>query len=39
MNKQTHQNLLDYIEESYLLPLTEVNEIERELKKHDRQNN
>jgi len=39
MNKQTHQNLLDYIEKSYLLPLTEVNEIERELKKHDRQNN
>ncbi|MDO3425903.1 beta-1,6-N-acetylglucosaminyltransferase [Chryseobacterium sp. APV1] len=39
MNKQTHQNLLDYIQESYLLPLTEVNEIERELKKHDRQNN
>ncbi|WP_336716879.1 beta-1,6-N-acetylglucosaminyltransferase [Chryseobacterium mucoviscidosis] len=39
MNKQTHQNLLNYIQESYLLPLTEVNEIERELKKHDRQNN
>jgi hypothetical protein len=32
MNRHTHQNLIDYIEDSYLLPLTEVNEIERELK-------
>ncbi len=39
MGSQPHQNLISYIENTYLLPLTEVNEIERELKKHDRQNN
>jgi hypothetical protein len=39
INRHTHQNLINYIEDSYLLPLTEVNEIERELQKHNRQNN
>ncbi|PRB06003.1 glycosyl transferase [Chryseobacterium sp. MYb7] len=38
-NKKTDENIRKYIEESYLTPLPFVNEIERELKRDNRQNN
>ncbi|MFP3833604.1 beta-1,6-N-acetylglucosaminyltransferase [Chryseobacterium sp. SIMBA_028] len=39
VNKKTDENILSYIEDSFLFPLPEINEIERELKREDRQNN
>ena len=39
LNKKTDENIIKYIEDSYLTPLPYVNEIERELKRDNRQNN
>lgn len=39
INDSTDEKILNYIKESYLLPLQEINEIERELKRNDDQNN
>ncbi|PWN66109.1 beta-1,6-N-acetylglucosaminyltransferase [Chryseobacterium oncorhynchi] len=39
VNKKTDENILSYIEDSFLFPLPEIDEIERELKRNDRQNN
>lgn len=39
INNKTSESILKYIKESYLLPLPEINEIERELKRGDSQNN
>ncbi|WP_162073288.1 beta-1,6-N-acetylglucosaminyltransferase [Chryseobacterium fistulae] len=39
ISNTTNQNLLNYINENYLLPLPEIDEIERELKRNDRQDN
>ncbi|WP_312900064.1 beta-1,6-N-acetylglucosaminyltransferase [Chryseobacterium taichungense] len=39
INAKTNENILNYINESYDLPLAEVDEIERELKRDDRDNN
>lgn len=39
VNKKTDENIRKYMEESYLTPLPFVNEIERELKRDNRQNN
>ncbi|WP_246008629.1 beta-1,6-N-acetylglucosaminyltransferase [Chryseobacterium lactis] len=39
VNKKTNINILQYIQESYLVPLPQINEIEREIKRNDRQNN
>lgn len=39
INNKTSESILKYIRESYLLPLPEINEIERELKRGDSQNN
>ncbi len=36
VNNNTHQNIMKYIDETYFLPLISVNEIERELKRDDR---
>ncbi|WP_418124467.1 beta-1,6-N-acetylglucosaminyltransferase [Chryseobacterium sp. PTM-20240506] len=35
LNHEIHQNILKYIDETYHLPLTEVNEVERELKRDE----
>lgn len=39
INNKTDKNILKYINDSYLLPLAEVDEIERELKRNTRPNN
>lgn len=39
INKKTDESIRQYIEESYLTPLPYVDEIERELKRDNRQNN
>ncbi|GEJ46081.1 MULTISPECIES: beta-1,6-N-acetylglucosaminyltransferase [unclassified Chryseobacterium] len=39
VNNKTDKNILQYISDSYLLPLPEVDEVERELKRDSRQNN
>lgn len=39
VNHTTDENILSYIEDSFLFPLPEINEIERELKRDNRQNN
>ncbi|PXW16265.1 MULTISPECIES: beta-1,6-N-acetylglucosaminyltransferase [unclassified Chryseobacterium] len=39
VNKKTDESITKYIEDSYLTPLPYVNEIERELKRDNRQNN
>ncbi len=39
VNDKTNKNILQYISESYLLPLPEIDEIERELRRNNRQNN
>lgn len=39
VNKKTDESVRQYIEESYLTPLPYVNEIERELRRDNRQNN
>ncbi|MCP1297899.1 beta-1,6-N-acetylglucosaminyltransferase [Chryseobacterium sp. S0630] len=39
INKETNQIILQYINDTYLLPLTKVDEIERELKRNDKENN
>ncbi|UHO39526.1 glycosyl transferase [Chryseobacterium capnotolerans] len=39
INNKTNESILNYIRESYLLPLPEIDEIERELKRGDSQNN
>lgn len=39
VNNKTHKNILQYIHDSYLLPLPEIDEVERELKRNSRQNN
>ncbi len=39
LNKKTDESIRKYIEDSYLTPLPYVNEIERELKRDNRQNN
>lgn len=36
---KTNQIVLDYIDENYFLPLTVVDELERELRRNDQQNN
>ena len=38
INHKTDENILSYIEDTYLLPLKEIDEIERELKR-DQYNN
>ncbi|WP_410494846.1 beta-1,6-N-acetylglucosaminyltransferase [Chryseobacterium sp. CH25] len=39
INHKTDENIRNYIENTFLLPLTEVDEVERELKRDDQQNN
>ncbi|WP_114821792.1 beta-1,6-N-acetylglucosaminyltransferase [Chryseobacterium sp. KLBC 52] len=39
VNKKTDESIRKYIEDSYLTPLPYVNEVERELKRNNRQNN
>lgn len=39
MDKKTDEKIIKYIEESYYVPLQEINEVERELKIDKRQNN
>jgi hypothetical protein len=39
VNNKTNKNILKYISESYQLPLLEIDEIERELKRNSNQNN
>ncbi|MEJ5102542.1 MULTISPECIES: beta-1,6-N-acetylglucosaminyltransferase [Chryseobacterium] len=39
VNDKTNKNILKYINDNYLLPLREVDEIERELRRNNRQNN
>ncbi|SMP25833.1 beta-1,6-N-acetylglucosaminyltransferase [Chryseobacterium profundimaris] len=39
VNDKTHESLLQYIKESFLVPLNEIDEIERELKREDHNNN
>lgn len=39
VNKKTDESIRKYIEESYLTPLPYINEVERELKRNNRQNN
>lgn len=39
VSQKTTQSLLDYIDESYHLPLQEIDEVERELKRNNRQDN
>ncbi len=39
INDKTNKNILKYISESYQFPLPEIDEIERELRRNNRQNN
>ncbi|WP_229049345.1 beta-1,6-N-acetylglucosaminyltransferase [Chryseobacterium arthrosphaerae] len=39
VNNKTNKNILKYISESYQLPLLEIDEIERELRRNSNQNN
>ncbi|WP_426276695.1 beta-1,6-N-acetylglucosaminyltransferase [Chryseobacterium sp. S-02] len=39
INDKTNKNILKYISDSYQLPLPEIDEIERELRRNNRQNN
>ncbi|WET51041.1 beta-1,6-N-acetylglucosaminyltransferase [Chryseobacterium indologenes] len=39
VNNKTNKNILKYINENYLLPLPEIDEIERELRRNNRYNN
>lgn len=39
VSQKTNLNLLKYINENYLLPLQEIDEVERELKRNNRQDN
>ncbi|WP_374200539.1 beta-1,6-N-acetylglucosaminyltransferase [Chryseobacterium sp. GVT01B] len=39
INSKTNKSILEYIRESFFLPLPEIDEIERELKRDDSQNN
>lgn len=39
INHKTDENIRSYIENTFFLPLAEVDEVERELKRDDRQNN
>ncbi|MCE3076186.1 beta-1,6-N-acetylglucosaminyltransferase [Chryseobacterium gwangjuense] len=39
INHKTDENILSYIENSFLLPLTEIDEVERELRRDEQNNN
>ncbi|WP_066440822.1 beta-1,6-N-acetylglucosaminyltransferase [Chryseobacterium sp. CCH4-E10] len=39
VNDKTDESILQYINESFLVPLKEIDEVERELKREDRDNN
>lgn len=39
VNDKTDESILQYINESFLIPLKEIDEVERELKREDRDNN
>lgn len=39
VNHTTNESILQYINDSFLFPLTEIDEVQRELKREDRGNN
>jgi hypothetical protein len=39
INNKTDENILSYIEDSFLLPLAEIDEVEKELKRNNQDNN
>lgn len=39
VNDKTHESILQYINDSFLIPLKEIDEVQREIKRDDRDNN